>query len=325
MSLKNLPHSSRVSFIYERFGSPRLVLKLVKQALPPLAPDLVRVKISHVPVNPSDLIPITGAYAHRISLPAVVGYEGVGRVVEAPSGHSHLIGQRVLPLRGEGTWQTYVDCPAHHAVVVPAAISDLVAARAYINPMAAATMLRLWQVRDRVVLLTGAGSSCAEYLGSWAIRQGAKRVIGIYRSELRKERLLRVGINPISINDDAAISRVSAQADIVFDALGGEIATSVLAKMRAHTDFVAYGLLTGKPVMVGARARANYHRFHMRDHFAVLATHGMQAAFAEIWPLLSEAPPVSPKVFPAQEWREALYEVEKPGGRKPILDLTNLT
>ncbi|MFU1888403.1 alcohol dehydrogenase catalytic domain-containing protein [Bacillus wiedmannii] len=33
------------------------------------------------PINPSDLIPVTGAYAHRIPLPNIPGYEGVGIVV----------------------------------------------------------------------------------------------------------------------------------------------------------------------------------------------------------------------------------------------------
>ncbi|PJE27363.1 alcohol dehydrogenase [Pseudooceanicola marinus] len=282
-------------------------------------------KVSHAPVNPSDLIPITGAYAHRISLPAVAGYEGVGRVVEAPEALSHMVGRRVLPLRGEGTWQTYVECPAHHAVEVPDTIPDIVAARAYINPMAAATMLRLWPACGKVVLLSGAGSSCAEHLGRWAIAHGATRVMGTYRSESRKGRLRQMGIEPISTQDLGTISKASALADIVFDSLGGDIGTHVLGGMRGEANFVAYGLLTGKPVTTGAGLRARYHRFHMRDHFTVLARQGMQAAFSEIWPLLAEAPPSEPRVFPAPQWQQALAEAERPGGQKPILDLSSLS
>ncbi len=314
----------RVSFVYRTFGSPQSSLEVLVRELPPRDPGSLRVRVSHVPVNPSDLIPITGAYAHRITLPGVAGYEGVGRVVEAPDGLSHMVGRRVLPLRGEGTWQTYVDCPAHHAVEVPDTVPDLVAARAYINPLAAATMLRLWPVRDKVVLLSGAGSSCSEHLGRWAISQGARRVMGIYRSECRKDRLHRVGIEPIAASDFSAISNASVVADVAFDALGGDVATGILERMREETDFVAYGLLTGKPVLTRAGIRARYHRFHMRDHFPVLADQGMQSAFAQIWPLLEDAPPSPARVFPAQAWREALSEVERPGGQKTILDLTSL-
>ncbi|WP_237401300.1 zinc-dependent alcohol dehydrogenase family protein [Rhodovulum sulfidophilum] len=297
---------------------------MLDRELPPRAPGSFRVEVSYAPVNPSDLIPISGAYAHRISLPAVAGYEGVGRVVEAPEALSHMVGRRVLPLRGEGTWQTYVDCPAHHAVEVPDTIPDIVAARAYINPMAAATMLRLWPVRCKVVLLSGAGSSCSEHLGRLAIAHGATRVMGIYRSESRKDRLRQVGIEPISIHDLGTISEASTLADIAFDSVGGDIGTHVLGQMRRETNFVAYGLLTGKPVLTGSALRASYHRFHMRDHFAVLAGQGMQAAFSEIWPVLAEAPPSEPRVFPAQQWQQALAEAERPGGQKPILDLSTL-
>ena len=324
MSSKIPPVRKRVSFIYRTFGAPQTTLEMLDRELPPRAPGSFRVEISHAPVNPSDLIPITGAYAHRISLPAVAGYEGVGRVVEAPEALSHMVGRRVLPLRGEGTWQTYVDCPAHHAVEVPDAIPDIVAARAYINPMAAATMLRLWSVRGKVVLLSGAGSSCAEHLGRWAIAQGATRVMGLYRSESRKDRLRQVGIEPISTQDLSTISKAAALADIAFDSVGGDIGTHVLGRMRGEANFVAYGLLTGKPVTIGAGLRARYHRFHMRDHFTVLARQGMQAAFSEIWPLLAVAPPSEPRVFPAQQWQLALAEAERPGGQKPILDLSSL-
>ncbi|WP_181418622.1 zinc-dependent alcohol dehydrogenase family protein [Pseudoroseicyclus aestuarii] len=324
MSSKSLPVRKRVSFIYRTFGAPHTTLEMLDRELPPRAPGTLRVKVSHASVNPSDLIPITGAYAHRISLPAVAGYEGVGRVVEAPEALSHMVGRRVLPLRGEGTWQTYVDCPAHHAVEVPDTVPDIVAARAYINPMAAATMLRLWPARGKVVLLSGAGSSCAEHLGRWAIAHGATRVMGLYRSESRKDRLRQVGIEPISTQDLSAISKASALADIAFDSLGGDIGTHVLQGMRGEANFVAYGLLTGKPVTTGAGVRARYHRFHMRDHFTVLAGLGMQAAFSDIWPLLEGAPPAEPRVFPAQQWQDALAEAERPGGQKPILDFCSL-
>ncbi|TDX28941.1 zinc-dependent alcohol dehydrogenase family protein [Rhodovulum visakhapatnamense] len=318
------PRRTRKSFIYKSFGAPRSVLELIETERPPLASGVLRVEVTHVPVNPSDLIPITGAYAHRVVLPAVAGYEGVGRVVEAPAEFSHMLGRRVLPLRGEGTWQTHVDCPATCAVQVPDGISDLMAARAYINPLAAATMLRRWPVRDKTVLLCGAGSGCAEYLGRWAIRQGARHVVGIYRSESRTDRLRQIGIEPVSTVDSVAISRASTGADIAFDALGGDIASGVLGRMRRGADFVAYGLLTGRPVMVGAGTKASYHRFHLRDHLPSPVGPGMRDAFADIWSMLAETPPPDPRVFPARDWPKALAEAERPGGRKPILDMSGL-
>lgn len=66
------------SLLYTEFGQPSVVVQFVRSNPQSLQAGEVRIDISHVSVNPSDLIPITGAYAHRTPLPAVVGYEGVG-------------------------------------------------------------------------------------------------------------------------------------------------------------------------------------------------------------------------------------------------------
>ncbi len=314
----------RLSFVYNTFGFPHSSLVLKPTRLAALKPGMVRVAMQYAPINPSDLIPITGAYRHRINLPATAGYEGVGRVIGAHSEFSHLLGRRVLPLRGEGTWQSVVDCPASCAVEVPHTVSDLTGARAYINPLAALMMLRLWPVRDKVVLLTAAGSNCAEYLGRWARSQGAQRVFGIYRSESRLDRLLDCGLEPISMHNQSAVLEASARADITFDAIGGEIATIVLANMRSGTEFVGYGLMTGNAVTVEAAGGPRYHRFHLRDQLPAPGGHAMQKIFAQIWPRLEATPPPAPLVFDAQDWRGALDEAVRPGGQKPVLDLSQL-
>ncbi|MCI3860444.1 alcohol dehydrogenase catalytic domain-containing protein [Lactococcus garvieae] len=126
------------SFIYESYGLPHQVLKLKEKCQPHLHPQELLVKMFYAPVNPSDLIPMTGAYAHRISLPATAGYEGVGLVADVGSALSRkLIGQRVLPLEGEGTWQSFVKCPASHAFFVPESLDSISASQLYINPLTA--------------------------------------------------------------------------------------------------------------------------------------------------------------------------------------------
>lgn len=159
---------------YRRFGEPESVLQPETASLGALAPGHLRVRMLFSPVNASDLIPITGAYRHRTPLPAVAGYEGVGVVTQAPASFSHLLGKRVLPLRGQGTWQRYVDCPAEYAIPVPDTIDVHLAARAYINPLAAQMMLTRYPAQGKRVLLTAAGSDCGILLGQWA-RQGARK------------------------------------------------------------------------------------------------------------------------------------------------------
>lgn len=217
-----------------------------------------------------------------------------------------------------------MDCPATCAVAVPDEVSDLLAARAYINPLAALMMLRLWPVQDKMVLLTGAGSDCAQYLGRWALSQGATGVFGVYRSETRVEQLDACEIEPISILDRHAIRNASEQADIVFDAIGGEMASAILGQLSHDATFVAYGLMSGEPVAIKAEQSAQYHRFHLRDHLPSPLSHAMQNAFAELWPRLKETLPLAPRVFDAQDWREALKETTRHCGRKIVLDFAKL-
>ncbi len=282
------------------------------------------VKMSYAPVNPSDLIPISGAYSHRIRLPAVAGYEGVGRVIDAPQKYSYLIGKRVLPLRGEGTWQTILGCDAALAVPVPDTISDAVAARAYINPLAALTMLETWPVKGKRVLLSGAGSNCADYLGAWAYKHGAKEVAGIYRSESRVVRLEKLGIKPVSIQDISQISRVARESDVVFDALGGPVAASILQSMASGTTFIAYGLLTGQAIQVNSKPRALYRKFHLRDSLSRMSVDAWQNKFLAIWGLLDQIEMPGYQVFPAQDWRQAVEMALCASGQKVLLNFSTL-
>ncbi|MEM5318295.1 zinc-dependent alcohol dehydrogenase family protein [Paraburkholderia sp. JHI869] len=307
------------ALIYRSFGAPIKQLDLETLDLPPVNPTQMRVAMTVSPVNPSDLIPITGAYSHRIQLPAVAGYEGVGRVIYAPETHTELIGRRVLPLRGTGTWQSYVDCSPDLAVPVPDTISDLVAARAYINPLAALTMLDAFPVTGKRVLLSGAGSTCAELLGRWAQEQGAVKVQGIYRSDNRVSRLVACGIQPVSMNDLHAVKAAASEADLVFDALGGPVGSIVIDAMRDGTVFVGYGLLSGQSIQPSGTPRASYRRFHLRDSLVTMTPGTWQRQFQRLWHALRDAdlPPV--QVFAIDDWQRAVEQTARPGAVKPVL------
>ncbi|KAK5080037.1 hypothetical protein LTR05_008824, partial [Lithohypha guttulata] len=206
---------------FHGFGNPVSTLSLEETELGPCPPSQIRVCMTAAPVNPSDIIPITGAYRHTVKPPRVAGYEGVGTVVQADGSSKELLDRRVLPLRGAGTWQSYVDCDPVWAVPVPDDIDDRLAVQGYINPLAAYLMLKQWPVRGRRVLLTGAGSACAGLLAQWAFDAGATEVIGVYRSQSHVARLIKLGVRPISIYSTMEIQAVSLDTDIVFDAVGG--------------------------------------------------------------------------------------------------------
>lgn len=313
MSMEN------TALCYRQFGEPESVLQQETAIKAPLQPGDLRVQMLMTPVNASDLIPITGAYRHRITLPAIAGYEGVGRVIAAPDSAASLLGQRVLPLRGEGTWQQYVDCPASMAIPVPDIVATPLAARAFINPMAAWLMLSLYPVQGKQVLLTAAGSDCGILLGQWALRQGATAVYGIHRSAIHAERLRGMGITAVAQQDIDSVRAIAATSDLAFDATGGELAQTILGAMDKRAAFICYGLLSGQSFTL-QRHFPPMHWFHIRNHFEALNPQAWQAAFREIWPLLAASQYSDARLLPFTDWQSALAHYRQAGRTyKPVL------
>lgn len=304
---------------YRRFGEPESVLYAESSAPALRQPGDLRVRMLYSPVNASDLIPVTGAYRHRTPLPAVAGYEGVGVVTQAPDSFSQMLGTRVLPLRGQGTWQQVVDCPAEYAIPVPEDIDSLLAARAYINPLAAQMMLDNAPPNGKTVLLTAAGSDCAILLGQWARQAGAKAVYGIHRSPVHAERLAARGIIPVAQQDTAAVNAAAARADIVFDATGGALAETILRVMPEQGEFVCYGLLSGQTFRQ-QRALPRVRWFHIRNYLDALSAEAWQAEFQRLWPRLRASRYSDVTLYPLTEWQRALSAYREAGRTgKPVL------
>ena len=95
-------------------GNPVENLKLVE--IPkPTAPGSVEViiKMEYSPVNFSDLMVAKGIYFVQPELPAVIGGEGVGVIVEAGAGVDHVkVGDRVVLPFGSYAWAEFVKAPA---------------------------------------------------------------------------------------------------------------------------------------------------------------------------------------------------------------------
>ncbi|EOV0192149.1 zinc-dependent alcohol dehydrogenase family protein [Klebsiella pneumoniae] len=307
------------AIVYDRYGPPSAVLTLKRLPLAPLAGGRVRVRMRFAPVNPSDLIPVTGAYRHRTRLPAVAGYEGLGEVVAAPYGSRLCAGQRVLPLRGG---ERFIDLDETWLVPVPPAVDDLLAARGYINPLTAMLMLKRWPVAGKHLVLTAASSSCASLLGQWALAMGARSVSGIIRSPQHRARLEQVGIYPILDTDRALMEKVSQHSDLVFDAVGGELANTLLSVLPGSSTLISYGLLSGRP-LTQTRGSATVRKFHLREALPTLSVAAWRAAFDEIWQRLPTTSQPPAQRIALNDWREAIAAAGQPGrGGKILLDFT---
>lgn len=241
---------------YNQFGEPHEVLKIEQRLIEPLKQDEILVKMSARPINPSDVIPIRGAYKHRINLPSIPGYEGVGTVIDTgPFAPRSLIGKRVLPLRGEGTWQEYVKTTAELAIAVPDSIQDDMACQLYINPITAWVICNeTLQLSSQQVLLVNAANSA---IGRLFIQLSALfgfRVIAIVRNARYTEELMQLGAwhvldsSCVSIYD-AIMSVTNGQgAHASIDSIGGPDGLELAKSTRSGGTFLSLGLLSGVQV-----------------------------------------------------------------------------
>ncbi|MFK4935177.1 zinc-dependent alcohol dehydrogenase family protein [Lactococcus garvieae] len=232
------------SFIYESYGLPHQVLKLKEKCQPRLHPQELLVKMLYAPVNPSDLIPMTGAYAHRISLPATAGYEGVGLIADVGSALSRkLIGQRVLPLEGEGTWQSFVKCPASHAFFVPESLDSISASQLYINPLTAWLLCtEVLALKPGQKLAVNAAASSIGQIFAQLSRILGFEFIAITRNNKKHQLLKERGAQELRTDLH------NLEVDAAIDCVGGQAGTDLASCVRSGGKFQSLGLLSGEQV-----------------------------------------------------------------------------
>ncbi len=180
---------------YHEFSPPAEVLQVEDVDVPRPAAGEVLLRMVGRAINPSDLIPVRGAYQARISLPRTAGYDGFGVVVEGTD--KLKPGTRVVPMAHIGTWQEYVATAEAECVPVPDGIPDDHAAQLFINPVSVWLMVRaLGHPPGAVVVANAGGSAAVRFLAQLArVRQF--RLIAIVRRADHTDELLRLGAHAV--------------------------------------------------------------------------------------------------------------------------------
>lgn len=105
-----------------------------------------------------------------------------------------LIGQRVLPLRGEGTWQEMVKTQAEFAVAIPTEMDDFTAAQMYINPITAfVTCTEVLKLQPNHTLLVNACGSAIGHIFAQLAKLLGFQLIAVVRNSQHKETLQQLG------------------------------------------------------------------------------------------------------------------------------------
>lgn len=242
--------------LVEEFGDPIRVCRLQETEPGGLGPRTVRVRMIARPINPSDLIPIAGAYAARLAPPFVPGFEGVGTVVDhGPAVEGFTRGQRVLPLGRTGTWSELVDADADWCVPVPDWVPMDLAAQMYINPATAWCLLT--SVLDvspgRAIAVNACGSAISKVLFAMAKARGLG-FVALVHGAARSRQWQALGADLVidcdrqTIAAGLAAARRTLDLGAGLDAVGGPQGTALAEALPMQARFVQYGLLSGKPL-----------------------------------------------------------------------------
>ncbi|WP_412932379.1 zinc-dependent alcohol dehydrogenase family protein [Lederbergia ruris] len=269
------------------------------KSIEPLKEHEVLVRMLTRPINPSDLIPISGAYAHRISLPTIPGYEGVGIVEKVgPFVSKSLIGQRVLPLRGEGTWQEFVKTSVQFAVPIPDSIDDVTAAQLYINPVTAWVICKeVLKLKANDYLVMNAGGSAIGHIFAQLAKVLGFRLIAVTRNDTYTNDLLELGASRVIDTSQIPLYETimdltnGVGANAAIDSIGGADGNDLAFCVRPNGQFLTIGLLSGIQVNwadIVNKAKVNANMFHLRHWNHKVSADQWQGTFNRVIKLVAD-------------------------------------
>lgn len=284
---------------FYEFGRPLDVLNVENKNIEPPKDNEVLVRMLARPINPSDLIPIRGAYSHRISLPHIPGYEGVGIVEDGGAFVSkNLIGTRVLPLGGEGTWQEYVKTSGELAISIPSSIDDFTASQMYINPLTAWVVCKeILRLKADAVLLVNAGGSSLGHIFAQLSKVFGFRFIAVTRNATYTERLLQLGASDVIDTSKASLYETVMEltngkgADAAIDSIGGSSGNNLAFCVHPNGNFLSIGLLSGIQVNwadIVKYAKVHADIFHLRNWNQSISMNKWQETFNEFIQLIDD-------------------------------------
>ena len=240
---------------YERRGPvPQDVIEAVGFEAPPLEAGQVLLEVVAAPINPSDLLTLTGEYGQLPPLPAIGGREGVGRVAELGPGAGELaVGQLVLLPRGSGTWSTHVVGVAAQLHPLPNDADPLQLSMMTINPPTAALLLSEFVSLEpgEWVIQNAANSAVGLYLVQLARYRG-HRTVNVVRREDAAAVVRETGGDVVLLDGEDLAHRVSAATDkaqirLGIDAVGGGATGHLADCLCESATLVNYGRMSGEP------------------------------------------------------------------------------
>ena len=241
----------------ERGPVPQASITAVEFTPPPLQQGQALIKVLAAPINPSDVLTLTGAYGMLPPLPAIGGNEGVGVVAElGPGTTAPAVGQTVLLPVGGGTWATHMVAEAGKLMPLPNGVDPLQLAMMTVNPPTAHLMLQEFVdlQAGEYVIQNAANSGVGEYLIQLAKIRGLKTV-NIVRRDSAVAAVTAMGGDVVLVDGAGLAKRVAEVTDnakirLAIDAVGGKSTDNLANCLTQGGVLVNYGMMSGEPCVV---------------------------------------------------------------------------
>ena len=236
----------------ERGPVPQASITAVEFTPPPLTQGQALIKVLAAPINPSDVLTLTGLYGMLPPLPAIGGNEGVGVVAElGPGTTSPAVGQTVLLPVGGGTWASHMVAEASKLMPLPNGVDPLQLAMMTVNPPTAHLMLQEFVdlQAGEYVIQNAANSGVGEYLIQLAKIRGLKTV-NIVRRESAVAAVAAMGGDVVLVDGPGLAKRVAeatenAKIRLAIDAVGGKSTDNLANCLTQGGTLVNYGMMSG--------------------------------------------------------------------------------
>jgi NADPH:quinone reductase-like Zn-dependent oxidoreductase len=300
---------------------------VVSEQAPPACPDDgVVVAIRARPINPADLLLLNGRHVFTPVLPAHVGIEGAGVVVEAGPRSRLRVGTHVAIPAG-GTWRDQLALRDDAVLEIPAHVDLEQAAMLCVNPFTVMGMLEGIAPRS-TILVNAATSAIARLVLAVAKRRGL-RAVGVVRDEKAFDAVRAAGAEHVLVDGPDLAARVRAEAPgpvmLALDAVAGTASGRMFDAVADGGALTIYGLLSSdrvdlpasgvvfRDVQVRGFSRLRIFAAMTRERRAAITTELLQLLADRLLEAELEAR------YPLDAVRDALVHQERPDRRGKIL------
>ncbi|MEM9287654.1 MAG: zinc-binding dehydrogenase [Pseudomonadota bacterium] len=234
-------------------------LSVQELPLPKLGKGQVLVEMEAAPCNPSDLMFMRGQYGVRKTLPAVPGWEGVGRVIATGGGFmaGMVKGKRVAvgsQSDDGGTWSSHIIADANGCLPVPDDMAVSNAASFLVNPFTAYAFLDQSKKAGHTAIVQTAAASQAGRIVNAIAKSKGMTVLNIIRREDQAEVLKGLGAEHILNSSDpdfedrlkGEISRLGVT--VAFEAVSGPMTGTMFNALPPGGTVYVYGGLDDTPI-----------------------------------------------------------------------------